>query len=302
MKKYRTRDDSDKSLAILDRLAVSDEAFNTFLALNENKTTEKSLEAMSNDDSLDFSWKKSRQASWPKYQEGKDTVTAFNTAMKLEMDDSKASDSETKAAYIAGLSGMARNLASMRHQTDKTIKALDLMEYVKEAMEKTDTHADVNLLDSFKQEDRKETVAEFAPALLEKTTAVLLPRDYSERQIKEQALGYFVRNVKPEISKRLKTLYPKTWEDAVPLARNIEADLPATPVIAAFSKGSKKGGGGGKKGKAPFDIAKVRCHYCKNLGHFKSDCPSLSKKTKNGSTGAAGGNDASPTNPPPNPG
>ena len=302
LKKYRARNEASKSLAVLDRLAVSDSAFETFLALNNNTTTERALETMSNDDSLDYSWKKSRQASWPKYQEGKDTVTAFNTAMKLEMDDSKAPDSEAKSAYIAGLSGMARNLASMRHKTDKKITALALMEYVEQAMEKTDTHADVNMLDSFKQADRKETIAEFAPALLEKTTAVLLPRDYTEKQIKEQALGYFVRNVKPEIGKQLKLLYPKTWEDAIPLARNIEADLPETPVMAPFSKGSKKGGGNGKKGKAPFDIAKVRCHYCKNLGHFKSDCPSLSKKAKNGSTGAAGGSDASPTNPPPNPG
>ena len=201
MKSYASASQADKKLSVLSRLDVNEKAFVKFLdyADKTSLTTEQILETMANDQNNDFGWRRKRRPNWPRYSE-KDSISAFNLAMKMEAEDSGAADSEVKAAYLSSLCGTARNIASMRTKTEPNCTSDELMKYVKDTLERTDTQADVNLLDSFKQEPGQ-SVSDFAAAMLEKTTSVLLPRDYTETQIKGQAKGYFERNLRPEIGK-----------------------------------------------------------------------------------------------------
>ena len=169
LRPYATANDQRKKLAVFERLAVDDAAFAKFLDATENtaKSVETVLEDMANDTANSFSWRKRRAAHWPKFTADKDSITAFNMAMQMEKDDSGATDAETRAAYLSNLSGMARNIASMRVQTEPQITVTALMDYVKNTLEKRDTQADYNLLESFLQAEGK--ISKFAPALLEQT-------------------------------------------------------------------------------------------------------------------------------------
>ena len=168
------------------------------------------------------------------------------------------------------------------------------MANVKETLKKNDTQADVNLLHAMKKLPGQ-SVNDYKNALLEAGTRIMLAENYTESQIKDQLKIIFIANVRPEIHELVKPQYPKSWEDAVMLARNVEGDLPSdSPVVAAF-RGNKNNDNKGKPGNKPkgqkggsFDINKIKCHYGKQLGHFKSNCPSLAQKKAAKNTAGAG--------------
>lgn len=50
-----------------------------------------------------------------------------------------------------------------------------------------------------------------------------------------------------------------------------------------WKKSGKKENRGRSSSKMPRDMLKVQCHYCKDFGHYKFDCPNLKGKKKDNS-------------------
>ena len=259
-----TATEQDKKLAALAVLAVDTRAFDEFRELVEGGTkTQAALKEMADNTANEFSWRREsgrRQPKWPKYDAAKDTIYAFNVSMGLEKEVSGASDKDAVSAYLAHLTGQARNYATLFYNSNRSCTLNEIMGSVKSSLEKTDTQADFNLLKHLKQENK--TVAKFGPFVLEKVTNVLLPFYYTEAQIKQQAQEYFVRGLRDNIRKEVEKQFPPTWDHAFTLARNVEGMVgdDDVQVIAPMVRGKPKSVVK-KVHKEPFDIKKVRCHF-----------------------------------------
>ena len=248
-----------------------------------------------------------RKPNWPKFGE-KDTIRAFTAAFSLEKTDSGADEKEARAAYVCGLTGAPRTIATMKVTSSPLISFADLSEYLITALESRETEADMTMLDAMT--DRPgQSVEDYGRAVLEKATRVLSAHGYNDDQIHARARQIFVRNLRGLVGDKLRDLYPETWEKAISLARNIESKMAnATPTLAAAapiapaytpyapsassaSSSSSKNGSGGK----PRDKSKELCGYCKKPGHYKRECRALARKkaqedktdqSKNGQQGA----------------
>ena len=262
------------------------------------------IEGMRRGEFGDYIKKVKRTANWPKFT-AKDTIRSYTVAFRMEMKDSGRDDEEARSAYVCGLNGTPRTIATMKVTSSPLISFEDLATYLIATLESRETEADLNMLDAMT--DRPgQTVEEYARAVLEEATRVLSAHGYSDEQIRSRAHQIFVRNLRGAVGDKLRDLFPETWDKAISLARNIESKMakePATLAAAAPSATSSsssssssfrpQGGAQGKK-----DKSKELCGYCKKPGHYKRECRALQRKkeaeetakknpsSKNGSAGA----------------
>ena len=263
------------------------------------------IEGMRRGEFGDYIKKVKRTANWPKFT-AKDTIRSYTVAFRMEMKDSGRDDEEARSAYVCGLNGTPRTIATMKVTSSPLISFEDLAAYLIATLESRETEADLNMLDAMT--DRPgQTVEEYARAVLEEATRVLSAHGYSDEQIRSRAHQIFVRNLRGAVGDKLRDLFPETWDKAILLARNIESKMakePATLAAAAPSATSSssssssssfrpQGGAQGKK-----DKSKELCGYCKKPGHYKRECRALQRKkeaeetakknpsSKNGSAGA----------------